>query len=303
MIIAGQAKDLSAAVHLASDGSQVAAGTIYCVIRLESDDADDGRYWGGDSWEAAPAAWPVGTHTQAGQWTYALPAAATIGKSDSVVHYSYTDDLDEALATTVCAGGEHYALAGRPATEPTGSRAITVHTQEADATTIPQAQVSLWADAEHTNLIAQFTTDVAGNADLALDDGTIHHTTVKSGHTFTPGSFIVSADATHNIEGVKVTPSAPSAPDLCVVYGTILNASGVPVASAPVTAKATTPADSGGNQLAGNSVTTTADLSGYFELELIWGIEVRFKAKDTGLDGLYDVPNAVNQDVTTWAPK
>lgn len=116
MIIANIIKDLMAAVHLASDGSQVATGTIFAVIRLESDDADDEKYWDADddSWQASPVAWPEANHTQAAQWVYPLPAAASNGKDDDSVHYTMTDDLDEAAATTVCGGGEHRINAENP---------------------------------------------------------------------------------------------------------------------------------------------------------------------------------------------
>lgn len=110
MMLAGVAKDLMSAVHLA-DGSQVSTGTIFAVIRLESSDADDGKFWDGDSWETTPAPFPTATHTQAGQWFYALIAAATSGKPGSTVHFTFTDDLDETVATTVSGGGEHYVRA------------------------------------------------------------------------------------------------------------------------------------------------------------------------------------------------
>lgn len=109
MIKANTIKDLMAAVHLASDGSQHASGTVYCVARLESDDSDDGKYWDSndDTWQASPVAWPEATHTQAGQWVFALPAAASNGKAGDTIHYTFTDNLTEASATTVCGGGEH----------------------------------------------------------------------------------------------------------------------------------------------------------------------------------------------------
>lgn len=110
MIIANTVKDFIAAVHLAADGSQVATGTIYCVVRLESDDVDDGKFWDSndDTWQASPVSWPTATHTQAGQWAFALPAAATSGKTGDTISYTFTDHLTEASATTVCGGGEHH---------------------------------------------------------------------------------------------------------------------------------------------------------------------------------------------------
>lgn len=107
MIVQNTTKDLIATVHNFSTGAPVAAGTIYAVVRLESGDADDGKYWDGDSWETTPGAYPTAAHLEAGQWLYTLPAGATTGKEGSTVRYTFTDNLDEGLATTVCGGGEH----------------------------------------------------------------------------------------------------------------------------------------------------------------------------------------------------
>lgn len=117
MIISGQEKDLSAAVHLAADGSQVDSGTIYCVARLESGDADDTKYWDSDddTWQASPVAWPTAVHTQAGVWVFPLPAAASPSpKIGGSVSYTFTDNLTEGSATTVCGGGEHRIYAEDP---------------------------------------------------------------------------------------------------------------------------------------------------------------------------------------------
>ena len=51
MIIAGIDKDMAASVHDRNSGKQVSTGTIYAVIRLESNDADDGKFWDGSAWE------------------------------------------------------------------------------------------------------------------------------------------------------------------------------------------------------------------------------------------------------------
>ena len=118
MIIANTVKELVAAVHLAADGSQVDSGIIFCVARLESDDADNGKFWDAndDTWQVAPVAWPEATYSKAAQWIFALPAAASNGKIYDSTHYTMTDDLDESAATTVCGGGEHRINAENPLT-------------------------------------------------------------------------------------------------------------------------------------------------------------------------------------------
>jgi hypothetical protein len=110
MIPIGAAKDLMAAVHLAADWTQVATGTMYCVVRLESDDSDDGKFWDSDddTWQATPVAWPEATHLQAGLWVFELPLAAIAGKSGDRLHVTFTDNITEASATTICMGTEYH---------------------------------------------------------------------------------------------------------------------------------------------------------------------------------------------------
>ncbi len=332
-MIANTVKDLVAAVHLAADGSQVATGTIFCVVRLESDDADDGKFWDANdnTWQASPVAWPTGTHTQAGQWVFALPAAATTGKAGDTIHYTFTDNLTEASATTICGGGEHRVNAEDPLTTTdltvtelairgadgdtletlsdqidlivpaAGSRAIVLHTQTVAPVVIPQVAVSLWADALHTILVAQVDTDIAGDASLALNDGTYYWTAVRSGSTFVPDSFVVSADATHNLIGTNFVPPAPSAPNLCVVFGTnMTDAGGNDLVGSCVEAFASTPQVVSARQLGEPIVTAVTDQDGNFTIELIRGAEVRFTLEDAGLDFIKTVPDEASQDVTTW---
>jgi hypothetical protein len=189
---------------------------------------------------------------------------------------------------------------GNICNEPDGSRAVVIHTQEADTTTIQQAAVTLWSDSNRTVLVARVTTDVSGDASVSLDDGTYYYTAVKSLYTFVAGSFVVSGNGTHNVTGVSVAPASPSSPDLCVIFGTILDASGDPIASETVTASIRVPADIDGNQLGSDEVTATTDSNGYFELELIRESVVNFTIPAVRIFGSYTVPDAASQDITTW---
>lgn len=114
MIIAGVAKILIASVHNRTDGKQVSIGPIYSVVRLESNDTDNGKFWDGAAWNAAPGSFPSATHIEAGQWGYILPSNACTGKENSSIHYTFTDSLDESLSNTVSGGGEHFVRAGVP---------------------------------------------------------------------------------------------------------------------------------------------------------------------------------------------
>jgi len=113
MLIANTVKDLIAVVHDAI-GDQFTAAA-FAVVRLEQDgNADDGKYWDetAASWEVAATVNQVSTHLEAGQHLYQLPAAATAGRANATIHFTFTDNLAEAAATTVCTGGEHIVNAG-----------------------------------------------------------------------------------------------------------------------------------------------------------------------------------------------
>ncbi len=112
VLVAGVVRDLIAVVH-AVDGSQFTAAT-FAVVRLEQPgDANDGFFWNETSadWEAAATANQVATHLEAGQHLYLLPAAATVGRVGAVIHYTFTNNLTEGTATTVCSGSEHNVVA------------------------------------------------------------------------------------------------------------------------------------------------------------------------------------------------
>lgn len=118
VLVAGAVKDLIAVVF-GTDGSQFTAAA-FAVVRLEQDgDADDGKYWdeSGASWETGLTVNQVSTHLESGQHLYQLPAAATTGRAGASIHFTFTDDLTEASATTVCAGGEHLVRVDVPSVE------------------------------------------------------------------------------------------------------------------------------------------------------------------------------------------
>lgn len=305
MIVAGQAKDLLGAVHAASDGSQVYTGTIYCAVRLESSDADDGKFWDAndDTWQTSPVAWPTAAHTQGGQWSFALPAIATNGKASCYIHYTFTDDLDESVATTISGGGEHYISAGTPASEPAGVRQVTIHVKDGVGAPVPQAGIAIF-DPTNTVFLTQGTADSGGDLVVALDDGTYKLRMHKSLYSFTvPETLTVSGDGTHNYTATAFSAPAPSSPELCVVYGTILDASGVAVADETVSVSVETPTTSDSNQLSLKQVSTTTNSSGYFEIELVRGARVNFTCVTASLRDTYLVPEAANQDLTTWLPE
>lgn len=331
MIIAGQVKDLMGAVHLAADGSQVDSGTIYCVVRLESNDGDDGKFWDSndDTWQASPVAWPTGTHTQAGQWVFALPAAATSGKAGDYIHYTFTDNLTEASATTVCGGGEHVVAAEDPLTTSdlstiesnirgadsddlkdisdqidalttSGAFQVTIHVQDDSAIAVPFAQISIYDEA-NTAFLTRGIADSNGDLVVALDAGTYKLRIFKGLYGFTvPETIIVTGTQTHTITGTAFVAPTPSASEYCVVYGTIRDVAGLPVVGAEVNAYAMTPQVVSGIQKGKPLATTVTDTVGYFQIELVRNTSVALEIAKANLSFVKTVPDVANQDITTW---
>ena len=92
----------------------------------------------------------------------------------------------------------------------------------------------------------------------------------------------------------------PSAGNLCVVFGTIIDAEGDVVAAACVKATAVVPQAVGGAQLSSLPRQTLTDEAGCFLIELLRNSLVRFTVEDTDFDFERTVPDADSQDITTW---
>lgn len=320
MIIAGATKDLIAAVHLAADRSPVATGTIYCVVRLESDDSDDGKYWDGDSWETAPSSWPTATHTQAGLWVYTLPADATAGKAGDKIHFSFTDNLTEASATTFCFGGEHGVYTGTPTTSAmiltgaakdliaavhlaadwtpvaTGTMYCVVRLEsdgkywDSDDDTWQAAPVA-WPEATHTQ---------AGGWLFALPLAAIAGKSGDKLHFAFTDDLDESLATTVCLGGEHYIHTGSA--NLCTIYGTVRDAEGEPLIGSEVDAYAyTTPQVVSGIQMGKRIAHTPTNAVGYFELDLERGASVRFSIPDAGRDETLTVPDAASQDIATWS--
>lgn len=294
MIIAGTAKQLVAAVHTAA-GAQVATGTVYCVARLEqSGNADDGKYWDGDSWETSPGAWPTAAHTQAGQWSYTLPLGATTSRAGATIHYSMTDNLTEASATTVCGGGEHRVEAedALTTTDVTtliigadgdtletlsdqldtvggmdGALQLVVHLRDALSAAIPAGKIAVY-DSANAVLITEATADNDGNATIALTTtGTYKLRCARAGYGFTsPETVVFASDGqVATITGASLVLTPASDAQYCRVQTTaaLRDASGAVLAGYVVRFIAQVPQVAQGGVVHSRTVEATTNASGH----------------------------------------
>ena len=307
-MIAGVAKYLVAEVHLAADGSQVATGTMYISIWRES----DLKFWDGDSWETAPGSWPEATYKKVAGWIYLLSAAASAGMNGDTIHYTFTDHMTPGSATSVCGGGEHQVRTTTELVEiSSGLRQVTIHFQDGDTNDIPNVNAAIYSE-DNGTYKTQGEANAGGDMSVNLDDGTYSVRSHKDLWGFTnPETIVVTQDETFTITGTAFSAPTPSDPDYCVIYGTVRDTTGQPLAGARVWAQATTPQAVSAIQKSNRPKSTKTNYEegkphagkpvGYFKIELTKLTEVRFKiAGGTNLDVVRTVPNAANQDVADW---
>ncbi len=185
---------------------------------------------------------------------------------------------------------------------PTGARQVTIHVNDAGPADLPGVEVSIFNDT-NTVFLVRGTTDSNGDVTFALDDASYNARLVKGGFTFTvPEPFTVTADATFIFAGVGVAITPPSAPNLCVIFGSLVNAAGDDLVGACVQAFAVVdpPQVVGGLQLADPVAETVTDQDGFFQIELVRNSLVRFFIEEAGFDQIKTVPDLASQDLTTW---
>ena len=208
---------------------------------------------------------------------------------------------DEPLVDHQLPGSTGEALGGCCAAGNVGAYQIDITVNDDGGAPIQGCQVDCY-DAANTNHLFRTFTDINGQVSVALDAGDYNFRLFASGFSFTvPEPLTVAADAPVTWVGTSLTSLiTPSAPDLCVIFGTIRDAMGEPIAGACVEAYAVTPQTLSGIQKGDQVVTTSTDANGWFQLELVRNLVVQFTIEGTAFDFERTVPDLPSQDVTTW---
>jgi hypothetical protein len=181
-----------------------------------------------------------------------------------------------------------------------GARQITITIQDDGAIPLPGANIDIY-DASNTTFLARKTTDSSAQAVFALDDGTYSVRIYKQGYSFTiPEILVVSGDASVTYQGIAFVAPTPSAPELCVIFGTLHDALGNPISGACVEAYAITPQVVSGIQKGDRIGTTVTDADGFFQIELVRNTVVQFAIEGTAFNFERTVPDLASQDVSTW---
>jgi len=155
-----------------------------------------------------------------------------------------------------------------------GSETATIYAKETTTENpIPEAYFEIWDESNSTRLYRDEDSDANGTAIFNLAPGNYK---VKIRKPF--WDFPTYTDLTVPVGGTSLTvhatlfsPSAPPGPDLCVVYGWVIDTQNNKIFDAII--KATLDNDDafdeGSQKVADMTIETTSNLEGYFELVLI----------------------------------
>ena len=153
--------------------------------------------------------------------------------------------------------------------EPQGNRVVTIHIEDTGALPIPDVFVRI-TDAAGLITLATGTTDASGDVVFALNDGDYQAILRKAFVDFTvPELFTVTADETFDFVGDVITPSAPTKPDTCVVFGTVIDNGGNLIEGAEIFINETDVDTFADTQKVVQNLRTTSDENGFWELEVV----------------------------------
>jgi hypothetical protein len=207
--------------------------------------------------------------------------------------------LDELLADHQGAGSVGAAIDA--VAVPAGLRQITISVVDGVAAPVADVNVAIY-DSGNTAMVTRGDTDAGGQLVVNLDDATYKVRLMKGGYTFTtPQTLVVSADASAEYTATEYTPTPASSPDLCMVFGTLLDAGGNALEGATVRVRTDAPDAVSGNQLTTGTVEATTDATGYFELELVRNAEVVVSIQAAKYEASKTVPNLASQNLATWS--
>lgn len=176
----------------------------------------------------------------------------------------------------------------------TGNRTITINVKDDGANNLQDVLVRI-DDASKT-------TDISGNAVFALDDGDYDVILRKQFVTFTvPEPLTVAGDGPHPYVGVLVVPSAPTNPDTCVVYGSVIDVKGDPVEGASIFINETdNDTFASTTQKIVKNKQATSDVDGFWELEIVRSSQL--DPVDSPYEAIITYPNGFKFETTITVP-
>lgn len=238
-------------------------GRIWAGPTDSSSTLSIGLWKGGIATDNSGLALITSTETAPGVYRTTIP-----GSLLNVAGTDYLLVIDDLILAALTQRTEFSVFNVTGVTEP---KVVTINVQDSfTLLPIPDTQVYI-KDPANTMIINKGVTNVSGSYNTGLTDGTYNVFLRKTFVEFpTPIQLVVNADTTAVYLGTSFSPSNPSSPDTCIVYGWISGMDGLPVRNAKVTASDTFSARYSGSYKIGKvSKVTSTDINGYWELELI----------------------------------
>ena len=152
-----------------------------------------------------------------------------------------------------------------------GPRSVKIYAIDSFTTLpIPDTQVYI-KNSSQTLIVNKGITSVDGSYSTSLGDGNYNVFLKKSFVDFTtPQSLVVSADTTTSYYGTSFSPSLPTSPDTCMLYGWISGIDGKNIKGAKVVASdAFNSSYAGSYKIGKTSKSTVTDSNGFWEVELV----------------------------------
>jgi len=296
-LVVGNIHILELQARKRADSDPVGASADLAIRFLKVGHDDHGKYWDGDSWEAAAvvAATPTTFHGQ----QYSLPAAAVVadmrgGRITARVADADAIQVGEEIQYPIVL----YTLDTLIGL--TGQYQITVHVQDADTNDIPGVSVTIYSE-DNSTFITSGDAGTTGDRVFALDAGAYQVRLGKDLYGFTvPEEMVVSEDDTKTFTGTAFTAPTPANPNNCSIYGTLRDAGGNNLVGETVKIHAAVPQGTAGVMLGKQPLQKTTDSSGKFTIEVQKLAVVWVFNPEVGVWKKLTVPNAVNQDISTW---
>lgn len=188
-----------------------------------------------------------------------------------------------------------------------GNVQVTFTIETVDPTPLPDTQIDIW-DSSLTSLLWSGVSDNSGQAVVALNPGSYKVLLRRTRTSFTvPETLTVTGPSpeTKTYNGSELAAPASSNPNVCVITGNIYDISGIPDNQVSpdfvsiFAQKAQNVTHLSGRFYTSDKITVKADASGYFELELAYGLRVTIKIPRVGVDKEITVPSSPTVDLST----
>ena len=188
-----------------------------------------------------------------------------------------------------------------------GNVMVTLTVNDQIPINLANTQVDIW-DSGMTTLLWSNSKNSSGQVVLSLNPGIYKVLIRKSRVSFTtPETLTVVGPTaeTATFSGTSVIPSSPTAPNLCVIYGSIYDIEGAvddgtspdPVIILAQRGRSTSVVD--GRIYTNDTSRTKPDEDGYFEVELVRNMSVTISIERSGINKKVTVPDQVSAALTS----